>query len=140
MNEPIAPREAGEEQPVLLVAASWRERAFLLAELEERGYTVRALPGIIQAIGALVRHPHVRPSLVILDLAADPGITERALADLLDLTAPAPWIVIQPTTRRAPGQHLLHSPRVHLFPRPVRVGDIVDQAAILLGQKGAQTP
>ncbi len=128
---------SGEEgAPILLVVASWRERALLLAELQERGYPVRALPGIIHAVGYLIRHPDLHPRLVILDVAADPEISERTLADLLELTAPAPWILVGSSTRKVPGQETLPLSRVHLLQRPVRVRDIVALAATLLGTEG----
>ena len=121
-----------EERPVLLVAAAWKERALLLAELQERGFDVRAMPGIVPAIGFLVRRPRVVPRLVILDVGDDPDIGERTLRDLLELTEGSPWLVIASTTRTVDGWPLLTAKRATVLTRPVRVRDVVAAAEKLL--------
>ncbi len=124
-----------EEHPVLLVVANWRERAFILAELEERGHDVRAIPGIIPAIGFLIRRPHVQPDLVILDTSDDPDVNEQTLRDLLDLTGDCPWLVLASATRAFAGRPLLSNERVTLLTRPVRVEDVVTTAENILHAK-----
>lgn len=121
-----------EERPILLIMTHWRERALILAELQERGHDVRALPGIVPAIGYLVRRPKVRPRLVILDIADDADVGEHTLRDLLDLTSGAPWIVITSATRTFAGQELLQERRVTLLERPLRVEEVVLAAEALL--------
>lgn len=124
---------SSDERPVFVVAAAWQERALLVAELQERGCEVRALPGIVPAIGYLVRRPHVRPAVVVLDVAEDPDISEQTLQDLLVVTEPSPWVVILPTTRKVDGDALA-APRVMALTRPVSVGEVVDRVLSLLSQ------
>ncbi len=135
-----------EEHPILLVAAPWKDRAYLLAELQERGYEVRAFPSIVAAIGYLVRRPRVHPALVILDIGEDPDISSRTIEDLFSITEDAPWLVIASRVHPLPEVRVLHAPRVHIVYRPVRVGSIVAQAERLLqefeahfGKKGSTT-
>ncbi len=123
---------SSDEHPILLVMTNWRERALILSELQEKGYDVRALPGIVPAIGYLVRRPGVRPQLVILDTVDDPDVGERTLRDLLDLTEEAPWIVITSATRTFTGQSLLHGQRITVLSRPLRVEEVVLAAKALL--------
>ena len=130
--------KVSEEHPILLIATDWRERAFILAALEEQGYDVRALPGIVVAIGFLVRRPHVRPILVILDPSEDVDVTERTLADLRTLTEGAPWIVITPVTRALVGESFLSEVGATQLPRPVRVGDLITRVEELLNKKGSE--
>lgn len=114
-----------EEAPVLLVATPWQSRAYILAELQERGYEVRALPGIRHAIGYLVRCPHVHPALVILDSLDDPDLTPQAVEDLRALTGRVPWVIVLSALQRGALTSLVERPHVHLLVRPVRVGDII---------------
>lgn len=127
-----------KEHPILLIATDWRERAFILATLEEQGYDVRALPGIVIAIGFLIRRPHVHPSLIILDTNEDPDINERTLADLQVLGGDAPWIVITPVTRRVVGESFLSEMGATRISRPVRVGDLITLVKQLLDKKGSK--
>lgn len=127
-----------EECPVLVVAAPWRERALIVAELQERGCDVRAVPGIVYAIGYLVRRPHVRPAVVVLDVAEDPDISPRTVQDLLQLTEPSPWVVILPSTRKV-APELFSSPRIRRLKRPVSVGEVVETVLTLL-QEAGETP
>lgn len=124
-----------EERPVLVIAAPWRERALLVAELQERGCDVRALPGIVYAIGYLVRRPHVRPAVVVVDVAEDPDISSRTVRDLLQLTEPSPWVVILPSTRKVEPD-LVSSPRIRRMKRPVSIGEVVETVLTLLQEEG----
>ncbi len=114
-----------EERPLLLIIADRKERALILAELQERGYDVRALPGIVLAVGYLVRRPRVVPRLVIVDVVGDPDVNEHTLGDLLALTPHSPWVVITSATRAFAGHTLLKNRKVTLLSRPVTVGDVV---------------
>ncbi len=129
-----------DAHPILLVAAPWKERAYLLAELQERGYEVRAVPGIHHAIGYLIRRPHVKPALVLLDVTDDPDLSPRTLRDLLALSAPSPWIVLTSATRALPDPSLLKEARVHVLRRPVAVGDVVARVEALLQARARNTP
>ncbi len=123
-----------EEHPILLIAAPWKDRAYLLAELQERGYEVRSFPGIVTAIGYLIRRPRVQPVLVVLDVVDDPDISTRTLEDLFAMTESVPWLVIASRLHPLPDTSVLHAPRVQVMYRPVRVGTVVEQVEQLLRQ------
>lgn len=114
-----------EEHPIFLIAAPWKDRAYILAELQERGYEVRSFTGIIPAIGYLVRRPRVHPVLVILDVVGDPGVSPRTVEDLFAMTEEASWLVLASRTQALPDTEVLRTPRVRVLYRPVQVGDIV---------------
>ncbi len=118
--------------PILLIAAQWRPRAYILAELQELGYEVRALPGIHFALGYLIRRPQVHPALVILDTEEDPDLTPERLEDMLAITEPAPWLVITSGTRPVPPVLARAAPRVHILKRPISIGQVVERARALL--------
>ncbi|NPA91990.1 MAG: hypothetical protein GXO55_11205 [Chloroflexi bacterium] len=124
-----------ELQPILLIATPWRSRAYILAELQERGYEVRALPGIHLALGYLIRRPQVRPALVILDPEGDPDFSREKIRDLLEITDPAPWLVITSGIRPISWPELTQSDRVQLIKRPVTIGDIIRQVEQYLPAK-----
>ncbi len=121
-----------EWQPILLIAAPWRSRAYILAELQEQGYEVRALPGIHLALGYLIRRPAIRPALVILDTEKDPDLTWERVRDLLEITNPAPWLIITSGVRPLSWPLGEHARRVHVLKRPVSIGQIVEKAKALL--------
>ena len=128
-----------ENRPILLVVVPWKERALLLAELQERGHEVRALPGIVHAIGYVIRRPQVQPALVVLDVNDDPDISARTLRDLAELTEGAPWVIITSATRRVDGLDALPQGQVHTLRRPVRVEDVVNAVATCLGRADENT-
>jgi len=123
-----------ELRPILLVATPWRSRTYILAELQERGYEVRALPGIRHALGYLIRRPAVRPALVVLDTTGDPDLTLKTARDLFEMTEPAPWVVISSAVHENLPDEMTTSPRVHLLRRPVAVGDVVAKIIEILQQ------
>ena len=55
---------------VLLIAADWQSRARTLAELQEDGYGVTALPGLRHALATLARRA-AWPALIIPDVNVD---------------------------------------------------------------------
>jgi len=118
-----------EQAPILLVAVPWRSRTYILAELQEQGYEVRALPGIRYAIGYLVRRPDVHPALVILDTVDDPNLSEKTVADLHAITGDVPWVVLLSTQHDGQREFLVRHPRTRVLTRPVRVGDIITLVA-----------
>lgn len=84
---------AVEESKVLLVAAEWRTRALLLAELEEEGYDVVALPGIRWALAALAGE-RLTPALVVLDVTGDPEARPGRVRHLLRMVGNAPVVLL----------------------------------------------
>lgn len=127
-----------EERPLLLIVVDWKERALILAELQERGYDVRALPGIVPAIGYLIRRPHLVPRLIILDITDDPDVNERTLKDLMELASHCPWVVITSATRSFTGRPLLQNKRAVLLSRPLAVGAIVEAVEQALAKSGGE--
>lgn len=71
------------EDEILLIAADGRARAFLLAELQEAGYDVVALPSLEVALAALATG-RVTPALVLLDVQGDPRADPRGVGRLLN--------------------------------------------------------
>ncbi len=84
------PREACD---ILLVAADWQSRALLLAELQEAGYAVRALPGLRQALRALIGR-RLRPRLILLDVHGDSDAAPPYAAQLADLAGGVPLVLL----------------------------------------------
>ncbi|HHS98242.1 MAG TPA: hypothetical protein ENK08_10185 [Chloroflexi bacterium] len=78
---------------VLLVAADWRTRALLLAELKEAGYDVMALPGIRWALAALAGG-RVVPVLAVLDVTGDADASPARVRQLLRLLGDAPLVLL----------------------------------------------
>ncbi len=72
-----------EPEELLLVAADGHARALLLAELQEAGYNVVALPSLEVALAALATG-RVRPALVVLDTQGDPSADPRGIGQLLN--------------------------------------------------------
>lgn len=67
---------------ILLISGDWRTRAFLLAELQEAGYEVVALPSVDIALSALASG-RLSPRLVLLD--TQPAVTRTQAEQLLYL-------------------------------------------------------
>lgn len=78
---------------VLLVAAEWRARALILAELREAGYDVLALPGLRLALSALAAG-WARPSVVVLDVVGDPEAQPSRVRQMVRLLRGVPLILL----------------------------------------------
>lgn len=109
---------------MLLVATDWQSRALTLAELQEAGYEVTALPGLRYALAALAHH-RLAPALILLDVHADDEATPERVEELLALAPGVPLVLVvgafgqeawEPLRDRLAG--LLH--------RPVTVGALVE--------------
>ncbi len=111
-------------EEVLLVAADGRTRALLLAELQESGYNVVALPSLEVALAALATG-RVNPALVVLDVQGDPRADRRGIGQLLNfLEEDVPLVLVV----GAYDARTLAPLRVRVaawLSRPLRVGDIV---------------
>ena len=86
-------RPLESRRSLLLVAADWRSRTYTLAELEESGYDVMAVPGIRFAAQAISRGL-VRPTLLILDTHQDDDATPAVVERLLDRVPGVPVILL----------------------------------------------
>lgn len=121
---------------LLLIAADWQSRALALAELQERGYDVMAVPGLRHAVKALINE-RVAPALIVLDVHDDGGATPRRVEQLLDLAPDAPLILIVGVYDRAAWEPLRARAAAWLQ-RPVSVGQVataVEQASGVVGPR-----
>jgi len=120
------------EPELLLIAADGHTRALLLAELQETGYNVVALPSLEVALAALATG-RVRPALVVLDTQGDPRAGPRGVGQLLNfLEEDVPLVLVV----GAYDAHALAPLRARVaawLPRPLRVGDVVSAVRRILG-------
>ncbi len=120
---------------VLLVAADWHSRTLILGELQEAGYDVMALPGLRYGLKAVLRS-QVAPRLVIADVWQDDFATPERVADLAQALPGVPIVLLTGAFEReayAPLRDRLAA----LFVRPLRIGDVVEQARSLLSRPDA---
>jgi DNA-binding NtrC family response regulator len=89
----MEPLLSSARDDVLLVAADWQSRALTLAELQEAGYKVTAMPGLRYALAALA-HRRVSPSVILLDVHSDEEVIPERVADLLALVPDIPLILV----------------------------------------------
>lgn len=79
---------------ILLVAADWRSRTPLLAELQEAGYEVAALPSVEVALAVLAAG-RVIPAAIVLDVQGDPHAESRRIGQLMNfLEGDTPLVLI----------------------------------------------
>ncbi len=116
-------------EEILLIAADWKFRALVRAQLLEEGYSVKAVLSPQMAFAHLVRTGE-RPRLVILD-TQDTAIDIPQLRQLWQLTDPAPLIVCCGALDRAALQQA-EMPPVKVMGRPFRVGDLVHEVQKVL--------
>ena len=115
---------------LLLVAADWRTRTLVLAEMEEAGYDVAAVPGMRLGAKALLSGL-VAPAVILIDALDDEDATPERVSDLLDAAPDAPAILVTGAYGRAAWEPL--RPRVAaLLHRPVTIGQIVAAVQRLL--------
>jgi hypothetical protein len=108
---------------LLLIAADWQSRTFTLAELQEVGYEVMAVPGLRYGIKALIERL-VMPPLILADTHADDDATPERVEGLLELVPNIPLILVISAYDRPIWEPL--RPRLAaLLHRPVTVGEIV---------------
>ncbi|MCD6552730.1 MAG: response regulator [Anaerolineae bacterium] len=114
---------------VLLVVNDWRERALILAQLQEEGYTVHAVSTVPWAIALLCRGL-IAPDVAIVDVVGQ-DVAERDLVTLRELIGDAPLVLCTGVYERADTQSILAPTRVLV--RPFRVQDVVDAVREVLG-------
>jgi len=107
---------------VLLVAADWQSRALLLAELQEEGCEVIALPGLRYALPALLAG-RVHPRLILFDVQGDEDATPAHAEQLREL-APDTSLVLLVGAHDLAVWLPLQDQVKGFMQRPVTVGDV----------------
>ena len=109
---------------ILLIAAGWRLRALVRAQLLEEGFEVRALPALEVALAYLSRGGE-RPALILLDTLGV-AFDAQAMSDLRQLSGQAPLILCAGACSPVEAwQEGWATARV--LRRPFRVGDLVEE-------------
>ena len=107
-----------------MIAADWRLRALVRAQLLEEGFRVRTLPALEVALSHLTGGGE-RPGLIILDTQGI-ELDGQAVSELWQLSAQAPLILCQGAWSGVDvRQEGLAAVRV--LRRPFRVGDVVEE-------------
>jgi DNA-binding NtrC family response regulator len=106
-------------------------RAFLRAELIERGYDAEGFVTVTELLVRLALSP-VRPALVVVDLRGQ-ELKERSLAALLD--AGFPVVAIGGATEWE-DEHLRTRPWAGFLRRPVTIGEVAGVVDRLLAKPG----
>jgi DNA-binding response OmpR family regulator len=114
---------------ILLIAADWRLRTLVRAQLLEEGYSVWAFPSLEIALADLIRSGE-QPRLTILDTQGI-DLDRRALSDLGRLTEGVPLILCEGVFSRVEQSQEGMLPAQVLL-RPFRVGDLVAQVRKVL--------
>ena len=114
---------------VLLVVGDWRERALILAQLQEEGYTVHAAHAVRWAIALLVRGL-IAPDVTVVDLVTQDA-AEQDLVTLRGLIGETPLVLCTGVYERANAHNRLRPTRVLV--RPFRVQDVVDTVREVVG-------
>ena len=109
---------------ILLIAADWRSRALTLAELQEAGYDVMAVPGLRYGLKAVLRS-QVAPRLVLVDVWKDDFATPDRVEELTRALPEVPVVLLVGVFERADYAHLADRVAA-LLVRPMRVGDVVE--------------
>ncbi len=123
-----------DAEELLLVAADGRTRALLLAELQEAGYNVVALPSLEVALAALATG-RVQPTLVLLDVQGDPRADPRGVAQLLNLLGEDVPLVLVVGAYDARALAPLRARVAAWLPRPLRVKDVIAAVRQILGDE-----
>ncbi len=107
-----------------MIAADWRLRALVRAQLLEEGFPVRALPALEIALSHLTAGGE-RPGLIILDTQGV-EFDAQAVSELRQLSAQAPLILCEGAWSRVDArQEGLSAARV--LRRPFRLGELVEE-------------
>ena len=120
----------GLRHDILLSSADWQSRTLILAELQERGYEVMAVPGVKYAINAALKGL-VDPPLLIIDVYGDESATPEDVRGLMTLFRDRPVILLVPVFDQARWEPL-RGDVARYFRRPVRVGEVIQAVQQLL--------
>ena len=123
---------------LLLVAADWQSRALILAELQESGYEVMAVPGVAYAINALLKGL-IDPPLLLLDVHNDASATPEQVRGLISLLPDRPVILMVGVFDRDRWEPLREEV-TRYFQRPIRIGDVIGAVQALLPPQELKPP
>ena len=126
------------EPELLLIAADGHTRALLLAELQEAGHNVVALPSLEVALAALATG-RVRPALVLLDTQSDPRADPRGVGQLLNFLEEDVPLVLIVGAYDAHALAPLQARVAAWLPRPLRIEDILTAVRRLLKKNHEDT-
>lgn len=120
-----------ERLPVWVVDSEHWPRAYLRAELIERGYDAEGIVTLRELLARLALSPE-RPALVVIDLRGQ-ELKERGLATLLDAGFPVLAIggLTEWNDERLPTRRWARFLR-----RPVTIGEVADEVDRLLSRPG----
>jgi hypothetical protein len=107
---------------IWIIGADHWPRAYLRAELIERGYDAVGYLGIRDALVDLALAPSRRPRLVVLDLLGQIE-DETVVAALIGQGAP---VVALAGATAATEERLLHHPWAAFLRRPLTIGQVAD--------------
>jgi DNA-binding NtrC family response regulator len=107
-------------------------RAYLLAELTERGYDVTGFETVRDAVVRMLVAPGDRPAMMVIDLH-DQTSDQKALASLARQEVPA--VAIAGATAVPAGGNTSASAWAALLRRPLTIGTIVDAVTRILGER-----
>ncbi|MCH8028838.1 MAG: hypothetical protein IH874_02770 [Candidatus Dadabacteria bacterium] len=121
------------DRAVILVMKDWRERAFLRAELIERGINTLAVETLVYALEWPLG-PHVDPgtvaSLVIYD-CKDQENPAKDCRSLMELSRTVPVLLLVPSGTKPPGDTFASGFK-HAIKRPASIGAVADRAQTIL--------
>lgn len=112
------------ERRVLLLVSDWQTRTLALAELQERGCDVMALPGLRWGVKAIVQQ-RVEPALIVVDTKDDSEATPDRVRRLRDMAPRASLVLIVSTYDRQQFEPLRNIVAAFLV-RPLTVGELVE--------------
>jgi CheY-like chemotaxis protein len=122
---------------ILLAAANWQSRTLLLAELQEAGWDIVALPGPRPALRALLAG-QVRPRLILLDVHEDPDATPGYAEQIPELAPGIPLLLLVGTYDAEVWQPLRER-GAEVLRRPLSVGEVVEAVRHWLAETRAFT-
>jgi DNA-binding NtrC family response regulator len=109
---------------ILLAAADWQSRALLLAELQEAGWGVVALPGLRHALRAMIGE-RVRPRVILLDVHGDRDATPGYAEQIAGLVPGIP-LLLMVGVYDMPDWQPLRERGVEMLARPLSVAEVVE--------------
>jgi len=118
-----------ERMPVWIVDSDHWPRAYLRAELIERGYDADGFVTLTELLVRLALSP-VRPALVVVDLRGQ-ELKERGLATLLDAGFP---VIAIGGAMEWENEQLRTRPWARFLRRPLTIGEVTDEVDRLLAR------